>query len=221
MDWVETAILRPEYVVMGLHLGFNYHDLDWGETWPGLWWGVNIGTWIGVARVKVRCEYLSFRWCLDGGDTRILGLECRWYRIWMKVRHKSWDLNCIKMGPWRGWNSIYKTCMALRRHLDGVVKIILWPGLGWDARWMEVRWTSWNLDFYIWCLDGAGVQFWDLGWGEAHILKLAWVWDGARMELGCNFMDLNGDETSPKWRWNANVRTCIELRHGLDGEMLI
>ena len=58
MDWVETAILRPEYVVMGLHLGFNYHDLDWDETWPGLWWGMNIGTWMDVARLKVRCEYL-------------------------------------------------------------------------------------------------------------------------------------------------------------------
>ena len=152
-------------------------------------------------------------WDLNAGDT---GSGWRW-----DTNLGTCIKNCIKMGPWRGWNSIYKTCMALRRHLDGVEKRILWPGLGWDARWMEVRWTSWNLDVYIWCLDGAGVQFWDLGWGEAHILKLAWVWDGARMELGCNFMDLNGDETSPKWRWNANVRTCIELRHGLDGEMLI
>ena len=58
MDWVETAISRPVYVVMWLHLGFNYHDLDWGEMWPGLWWGVNIGTWMDVARVKVGCEYL-------------------------------------------------------------------------------------------------------------------------------------------------------------------
>ena len=148
---------------------------------------------------------------MDGGDTRILGLECRWCRIWMKVRHKSWDLNCIKMGPWRGWNSIYKTWMALRRHLDGVEKRILWPGLGWDATCMEVRWTSWSLDVYIWCLDGAGMQFGGPGsrWGT-HLetcMGLRWCSDGAEMQF-----------CGPEWRWDITEmevkRKCRDLYWG-------
>ena len=78
-------------------LGFNYHDLDWGETWPGLWWGVNIGTWMDVARVKVRCEYLYLGGIQmvrrKGWLKIILGIKCRWRRTWMEVRYKSLHLN--------------------------------------------------------------------------------------------------------------------------------
>ena len=135
------------------------------------------------------------------------------------------------MGPRRGWNSIYKTWMALRRHLDGVEKIILWPGLGWDATWMEVRWTSWNLDVYIhvWCLDGAGMQFWGPGsrWGthvetclglrwcsdatEMQFCGSEWRWDITEMEVKRKCRDLYWAETRSGWG-NVNLGVCLEVR---------
>ena len=135
------------------------------------------------------------------------------------------------MGPRRGWNSIYKTWMALRRHLDGVEKIILWPGLGWDATLLEVRWTSWNLDVYIyvWCLDGAGMQFWGPGsrWGthvetcmglrwcsdaaEMQFCGSEWRWDITEMEVKRKCRDLYWAETWSGWR-DLNLGVCLEVR---------
>ena len=40
------------------NMRFNYHDPDWRDTWLGLWWDANIGTWLDVTWVKVRYEYL-------------------------------------------------------------------------------------------------------------------------------------------------------------------
>ena len=156
MDWVETAILRPEYVVMWLHLGFNYNDLEWGETWPGLRWGVNIGTWVDVARVKVDANICN----LDGA--------------WMDVTQEYWDLNAGDAGSGWRWDTNFWTWIAPRWDLDGLKfnlqdldGVEMWPGLSWDAHletwigwygtrswhtihqlrrtWMKVRHTSWNL----------------------------------------------------------------------------
>ena len=154
-----------------------------GWTWHGWRWDVNIFT------------KMEFKWCTVGGDTRILGLECRWYRTWMEVRHKSWDLECIKIGPWMGWDSIYKTWNELRRHLDGVEKRIIWLGLGRDVIWVEVRWTSLNLEGCIWCQNAAEVQFWGPGlrWG-AHLetcMHLRWCSDRGEMQI-----------CGPEWRWD-------------------
>ena len=167
----------------------------------------------------------------------------------MEVTQESWDLNAGDAGSgWRcdtnletwialrwdlewGWNSIYKTWMALRCHLDGVEKRILWPGLGWDATWMEVRWTSWNLDVYIyvWCLDGAGMQFWGPGsrWGthvetcmglrwcsdaaEMQFCGSEWRWDITEMEVKRKCRDLYWAETWSGWR-DLNLGVCLEVR---------
>ena len=58
----------------------------------------------------------------------------------------------------------------------------------------------------------------DLDGGETHILKPVWVWDDAWVELRCNLVDLDVDETLPGCRWDANIRTQIEVRFSWDKE---
>ena len=196
-------------------------------SWPGLRWDV---TWIVVS-----CEYRD----LDGrgkgeGEMQIFVIKMvlgwRWHE-------ESWGLHAGDAGS--GWrrDTNLETWIALRWELEGAEIQYTRPGWRWDVTLMELRRESYDLDWagmrpewgehletWMVIYDAwmeLGCNFGDLGRGEAHILKLAWVWDGAWMELRCNIVDLDGDETSPKWKWNANVGTCIELRHGLDGEMLI
>ena len=194
-----------------------------GPGWRG---EINLGAWVGVRinKVYLILSYLVI-WCLDGA--------------WMEVTQESWDLNAGDAGSGWRWDTNLGTWIALRWDLEGAEIQSTRPGWRWGVILMELRRESYDLDWaemrpewrwdehletWMFIYDAwmeLGCNFGDLGRGEAHILKLAWVWDGAQMVLRCNFVDLNGDETSPKWRWNANVRTCIELRHGLDGEMLI
>ena len=51
-----------------------------------------------------------------------------------------------------------------------------------------------------------------------HILKPVWVWDDAWMELICNLVDLDVEEMLPGCRWDANIRTQIEVRFNWDKE---
>ena len=44
-----------------------------------------------------------------------------------------------------------------------------------------------------------------------------WVSDGTWVEMRCNFRDLDGGKTSPRWRWDVNIETWIKVRHDLDG----
>ena len=91
--------------------------------------------------------------------------------------------------------------------------------------WMGVRWESRDLDgserIHGWRW-GNILRLWiqvglDQDGGEIYILKPGWVWDGVSMDLKYNCWYLAGGETSPGWRWDANIETWIEVSCDLDG----
>ena len=49
------------------------------------------------------------------------------------------------------------------------------------------------------------------------ISRPGWFSDRTWLEMRCNFRDLDAGKTSPRWRWDVNIETWIEVRHNLDG----
>ena len=114
--------------------------------------------------------------------------------------------------------------LGLELHQDGTLKgltfnlqdldgVEMWPGLSWDAHletWIGLYGTrSW---------DTIRQLRKDLDGGETHILKPVWVRDDAWVELRCNLVDLDVYEMLPGCRWDANIRTQIEVRFNWDKE---
>ena len=106
-------------------------------------------------------------------------------------------------------------------------------GFGWSWDWTLVdlsctpreptdgdMWYGWRWYKYIEIL--IQVKH-DLRGVETHILKPVRVCDVGWMDLRCSFadlvwmelrcysVDLVGGETSPRWRWNTNIRTGPEF----------
>ena len=125
---------------------------------------------------------------MDGDETRILGPGSWWGRTWMEVKHTSWYPNEFDMGL--NWVDLHFL------GLDGGEK---------------VHWRSWCKNLETWMQMRHGLDI-----GETHILRSGWVWDWTWMELRCNSRDLDGAEISPGWRWVANIRTWIEVRHDMN-----
>ena len=246
MDWTETVILRAEYVVMGLHLGFNHHDLDWGEvwisgpgwTWPGWRWDANI--WL--------------RWNLNGTQKG--------------VTQEYWGLNSGDTGPGWWWDANLCTLMEVRWYTDRVYTSILGFRFLWERTWMEVRCThlkpGWVWD-YAWIgvkyiLGGLGWRWFiiwkevggkyaNLDWGETRherrktwILESKWSWDAdhetwrgwdgpgfswnAQLEtwlgwhetkMGNSRGELDGGDARHGWWWHKILGTWIRVRQDLGG----
>ena len=124
---------------------------------------------------------------MDGDETRILGPGSWWGRTWMQVKHILRP-EWVWYGPELSWFAFFWAWMEERKYIEGADARILRPGSN------ETR----------------------PGYEETHILKSGWFWDWTWMELRCNSRDLDGAETSPGWRWVANIRTWIEVRHDMN-----
>ena len=176
-------------------------DMDEGET-------QNSGCMQDVTCLEVRyqCSY-------PGGSGTVHG--SRWDRnlcTWMEMsRHM--DGEETNLGIWK----------LVRQDLDGGEAHILtrmsliWAWfelicifLGLDGE-EKVHWRNWCKNLETWMQMRQGQDI-----GEAHILRSGWVWDWIWMELKCRSRDLDGTETSPGWRWVANIRTWIEVRHDMN-----
>ena len=86
----------------------------------------------------------------------------------------------------------------------------------WYAIWVEVRRYRDRDDIRI---------FWPgCRWGRTW-MEMKRTSMGLRRDLGVaelHFQDMDGGETSPGWKWDANIRTSIEVRRNLDcGELWI
>ena len=141
--------------------------------------------------VRYQCSYpVEVELYMDGGEIGIFGPGWKWASTWMEIRQKFWDLEAGEAGHGWRWSTHPETRM------DGGEKL---------------HWRSWckNLDTWMQMRQGLDI-------GETHVFRSGWVWDWTWMELRCNSRDLDGTDTSPGWRWVANIRTWIEVRHGMN-----
>ena len=117
----------------------------------------------------------------------------RWHITWMEFWRKCLAVDLGEMQPGWRWDMNMGTGMEVRFELDGSEIQISVPKWRWDGTRMEVMQISHDLDSY------------ETGPGSG------WRWDasfGTRM-----------DDTSPgRRRWEASMRTWIEVRLDLDGE---
>ena len=134
------------------------------------------------------------------------------------------------MAPGWSWDTNPATWMQVRGNILGGEMQTSWHGSGFDVTWIEVKHKYRHL--------GGAEMGPGLSWGAHHE---TWIWwDGTRMELGCNFLDLDGcgmqlsghvlrwnvvcmderrdaGDTGPGWRWDANLCTLMEVRWYTDG----
>ena len=148
----------------------------------------------------------------------------------MEFRCKFSDLNGSEMAPGWSWDANPATWMQVRRNLFGSEMQISWPESGFDVTWIEAKHKYRHL--------GVAEMGPGLSWGAHHE---TWIrWDGTRMELVCNFLDLDGcgmqisghvlrwnmvcmeerrdaGGTGPGWNWDAHFQAWMCLRLDLDG----
>ena len=108
-------------------------------------------------------------------------------------------------------------------------------GWRWDANigiWMEARCNKevgrsfmdiargetvhrwrWDKNLVICSWYSTGILGWRWKARITFLVALRWSW----IELRCNFRELDVAETSHGLRWDTDMRTCIRVRHDLDG----
>ena len=126
---------------------------------------------------------------------QIFRLEWEWDGTWMELRRESCDLDAGEREPL--WSEMQ----------------ISWPGSSFGVIWIEVKHKYRHL--------GGAEMGPGLSWGAHHE---TWIrWDGARMELGCNFltwMDVGCKKSGHVLRWNMvsmEEETWCRWLQDLDG----
>ena len=195
LDWVETHILRPGYIIK-VELGWSWgailltwmdvrHEMDGCEmstSWPGWRWDA---TWIKEILDMDRCDTVH-----GGGWDNNLG-NVRWGMTCMEVRRTFSDVDGLEI-----WD------------LDGAEMLFAGPAFGLDITWIGMRqkcgildWVAarpgwrWHVNLSVWVDMGQNV-----GGGENHIancIDLRW--------------GLNGCEPRYGW-WLKNFWTWMEVR---------
>ena len=151
-------------------------DLGVGETWPGLRWHMNIGTW------------MELRHCLEGGVMWLYGPGLGWDSTCMEVRLKSLDPDPDEIGPGWRWDTYLESLMALWGCLYGAEVQFLGLGWRWDVTWMEMRHKHKDLD---WSEKPHG---WKVGMNQCN-------WGEVRRKS----RDLAEDEMGPGLSWDTHL----------------